>query len=87
MLHELKSWPEFYGAAVSGEKRFEVRLNDRGFRVADELLLREYDPEREEYTGRSAQFLVTYILDSVNDVIPRGISPDYVVMSIAPLDA
>src|SRR3954470_11426726 len=40
--HELKCWPEFYKALVSGEKTFELRKNDRGFRVGDVLWLREW---------------------------------------------
>lgn len=44
MRHELKSWPEQFQAVVDGTKTFEVRVNDRGFTSADELLLREFVP-------------------------------------------
>ena len=43
-------------------KPFEVRKNDRGFEVGDILDLREFDPEKEEYTGCRCEYLVTYIL-------------------------
>lgn len=82
-IHELKSWPEWFDATVSGRKTFDVRINDRGFTVGDRLLLREWNPESEQYTGRSALFDVTYVMDTDGDVISRGISSDYVVMAIA----
>jgi len=42
--HELKTWPEFFEQTRSGRKKFELRRNDRDFRVEDELLLKEFDP-------------------------------------------
>lgn len=50
MIHELKVWPEFFDALANQTKNFEVRKNDRGFRVRDELLLKEYDTEK-GFTG------------------------------------
>lgn len=43
-VHELKTWPEPYAATVSGAKTFEIRKDDRGFRVNDILRLREWVP-------------------------------------------
>jgi len=42
--HELKTWPEFFEATRRGQKKFELRRDDRpeGFQVGDELLLREF---------------------------------------------
>ena len=61
-VHELKSWPEFFVPVAIGVKPFEVRKDDRGFQVGDLLLLREWNPNREEYTGRELRRWVTYIL-------------------------
>ena len=36
MVHELKCWPEYFEAVISGAKTFEVRKNDRDFAVRDE---------------------------------------------------
>lgn len=44
MIHELKTWTEYFQAIVSGEKTFEIRENDRGFRVGDTLILRQWTP-------------------------------------------
>jgi hypothetical protein len=46
-LHALKCWPEFFAAILGGQKRHEVRHDDRGFKVGDRLLLREWDPAPE----------------------------------------
>lgn len=44
MRHELKTWPEFYRAVQDNKKTFELRFNDRDYKVGDELLLREFEP-------------------------------------------
>lgn len=46
MRHELKTWPEYYGPISTGEKPFEIRVNDRDFEVGDILVLREFKPCR-----------------------------------------
>lgn len=46
MKHELKTWPEFFRACRSGDKTFELRYNDRDYKVGDELELNEFEPCR-----------------------------------------
>jgi ASC-1-like (ASCH) protein len=41
--HELKILPEYFEAVRSGEKRFELRKNDRNFKVGDWVGLREFN--------------------------------------------
>lgn len=73
--HELKCWPQFFQATREGTKRFELRRNDRDFRVGDELLLKEWDPKAEYgspadntepvgYTGREIKVRVDWIMDT-----------------------
>lgn len=62
MMHELKILPEFFKAVRSYDKRFEIRKNDRNFKVGDSILLREWDGEN-GYTGRTYQAEITYITD------------------------
>lgn len=50
MVHELKTLPEYFQAVKEKRKPFEVRKNDRNFKVGDSLYLREWTGE--EYTGR-----------------------------------
>jgi len=78
MEHELKTWPPFFQAVVDGTKTFEIRKNDRGFNPGDTLMLREWDNERKDYTGRSIEKTVTYILDGTGDGM--GLEKEYVCM-------
>lgn len=75
MIHELKTEPQFFEAVVDSSKTFEVRKNDRDFRVGDYLALNELDDTREGYTGRSVLLEITYIL---ND--ERLCKPEYVII-------
>ena len=75
--HELKSWPENFGAVLDG-RPFEVRKFDRQFEVGDTLLLREWDPVTEMYTGGKCRRDVTHILSGA-----PGIDPDYCVLGIS----
>ena len=63
MLHVLKVAPEHFDAVASGVKPFDVRRNDRPFRVGDMLQLRDYINGDDYYTGRVVQKAITYILD------------------------
>jgi ASC-1-like (ASCH) protein len=76
--HKLKIWPEYFEAVLSCKKRFEVRKADRDFRVGDDLLLMEWDPDAEKYTGRTLRKGVTYILKGNN----FGVEDGFVVMSL-----
>lgn len=77
-IHDLKCWPEFYAAIQSGAKRFEVRENDRDFRVGDVLILREWSNDAHVYTGQETWHRVTYMLTGGS----FGLAPGFVVMSI-----
>jgi hypothetical protein len=77
MEHELKTWPEFFARVWDGTKRFELRLDDRGFQGGDTLLLREWSKPN-GYSGRALRVYVPYLLGGQWP----GLQPDYVVMSI-----
>lgn len=44
--HEIKCRPEYFARLVSGQKRFEIRLNDRDYQVGDTLIIREHDEKK-----------------------------------------
>ncbi len=82
-IHELKVWPEFYNAVVSGDKTFELRRNDRpgGYCVGDRLILKEWKLGV-GFTGREAAVEVTYVMSGI---MPFPNAPDlsgWVIMSI-----
>lgn len=74
--HELKCWPDFFQHILNGDKTFEVRLNDRDYKVGDLLLLKEWDAGN--YLGRMCLVRVTYLLPGGS----FGVTDDHVVMAI-----
>lgn len=60
-IHEVKIGAAFFEEAACGKKNFELRRNDRGYRVGDLLELQEY--KNGEYTGRTCRKLITYMLE------------------------
>lgn len=79
MFHELKTHPAPFQAARSEVKTFELRKNDRDFKVNDTLILREFDPLT-GYTGALLLRRITYILTD-NFELPS----QYCIMSMRPL--
>lgn len=63
-VHKLKIIPEYYDAVRTGIKIFEVRKNDRNFKVGDILILKEWDATRKDFTGRTARRIISYIFDN-----------------------
>lgn len=59
---EKKVWPGFFQKMFDGEKNFELRLADFECDPGDALILREWDPETREYTGRVLEKKVAYVL-------------------------
>ena len=85
-VHELKTWPEYFQALLDGRKTFELRLDDRGFKVGDLLLLREYDRCADEYTGRETTRLISYRLGPENcSPFTNGLQPEYCVLGLWPM--
>lgn len=78
-FHELKVWPEFYEAIREGVKTFEIRKDDRGFRIGDELYLREWCPKKQNYTGARSRRWITYILKGGQ----FGLEPGYVALGLS----
>lgn len=71
MTHELKTWPEYFNPILTGSKTFEVRKDDRCYKVGDTLHLKEYNlggagmSEHDLtgfYTGRELKVTITFIL-------------------------
>lgn len=89
VIHELKCWPKFFTAIAEGRKRHDLRrADDRGFGLGDRVRLREFDPEREEYTGRVQDVLITYITsaDQPCALSNAALDRSYCILSIALLN-
>lgn len=59
--HELKVWTKFFTPLKDEIKTFEIRNNDRNFKVGDRLWLRDFSPETGEYSGDYIFREVTYM--------------------------
>lgn len=77
-VHELKIHPEYIKDVATGFKNFEVRKADRQFAIGDRLLLKEWCPIKERYTGVICLRKVIYILKGGQ----FGIEDGYVVLGI-----
>ena len=77
MTHELKCWPNEFNAVLRGQKKFEFRKNDRDFRAGEYLLLREWEPTEDKYSGLELRVYITYILTE-----GFGLPEGYCIMSI-----
>lgn len=81
MVHELKTWSNYFQLMTSGEKTFELRKNDRGFLAGHELLLREYNPLTQTYTGQTLRRKITYVLEN-SEAEEFGLKPGYCIMGL-----
>ncbi|RLC27812.1 MAG: hypothetical protein DRH37_10300 [Deltaproteobacteria bacterium] len=61
MKIEKKVWPEYFQKILDGKKTYELRLADWQCSEGDILVLREWDPEIKQYTGRVVEKTVTYV--------------------------
>lgn len=101
VIHDLKCWPQYFWSVVRGEKPFEIRKNDRNFKVGDYLGLQEYDPM---LADKALESLESSDPESVDQAIQKGYTGQnslfeityitdfqqqagYVVMGIRPIAA
>ncbi len=59
---EKKVQPEYFQKILNGDKKYELRLADFDINEGDILILREWDPEIKDYTGRTIEKKVTMVL-------------------------
>ena len=85
--HELKTDPDVFAQSYAGKKEWEIRYNDRDFKIDDFLILRETKYSGEEmkqgkpleYTGRVLERIIDYVLPQGS----YGLADGWVVMSIS----
>ncbi len=83
VTHHLKCWPEYLDMLIDGRKRFEVRKDDRGFRVGDTLHLRGWSRDigpSGDFDGREHTMRVTMIMHGSQ----FGIADGHVLMGVEP---
>ncbi|MBU5331435.1 DUF3850 domain-containing protein [Anaerocolumna aminovalerica] len=75
-VHDLKTESIYFSDVLSGLKHFELRINDRNFKVGDILILNE--TINNIYTGRKIERRITYILENY-----QGLLENYCILGIA----
>lgn len=76
--HELKTAPEFIPWVLEGLKTFEIRRDDRDYRVGDSLELKPWTAEKGFMLGLAPVVYVRYIL---RDVPAFGLRRGFCIMS------
>lgn len=85
-VHELKTWPGYFQKIVDGRKNFEARVNDRVFMEGDTVVLREWDPDSKQYTGRTLTKRVGYVAHKVDRLPPPEVVREHGISVFALLD-
>ena len=67
----------------SGTKNFEYRKNDRDFQVGDALILKEFNPAIQMYSGDTITVKITYLLQGIA-AIRVGVPEGFCIMGISP---
>lgn len=62
MRIEKKVWPEYFQAILDGRKNYELRLADFECNPGDTLVLKEWNPDTKEYTGRVFEKEATFVV-------------------------
>jgi hypothetical protein len=76
-IHAIKTVNPYFNLASQDLKPFEVRKNDRHYKVGDWIILREYSPELDQYSNKFLTGRIVYILDKFN-----AIQEGYCILSI-----
>lgn len=84
MIHQVKLQRQFFEQKIEGCKSWELRIDDRNYRIGDYLGENEID-EAGDYTGR-------FVIEKIVDILYPGEAPDgslgkgYVILSTVPCD-
>ena len=78
MVHELKIQPKYFKMVKWGIKKFELRKDDRNYKVGDLITLREY--ENGEYTGKEIKNLPIWCI--LRDCPEYGLKEGYCILGL-----
>ncbi len=75
--HHLKIKSEYFNLVTSGVKKFEIRKNDRNFKVGDLVYLDEVNKENKLTGSMIGPYLIKYIFQGGE----YGLDPEYVIFN------
>jgi hypothetical protein len=82
--HHLKSWPQYFRPIKEGKRTHELRRNDRNFEVGDFILLEEFDPVTQKYTGDRCKVEITSMTSTSQPcaMSSEALDPAFCILSI-----
>lgn len=83
MTHALKTWMPFFSEQEKGYKLFELRKDDRPYKVGDKFLSQEFDSKNNTYTGKENTYLIAYIL---RDAEIFGLKQGYCILQLKEIE-
>lgn len=76
-IHEVKCNTEYFQRVATGQKRFEIRKNDRDYQVGDILHMYEFYPDEKQTTNWGSMIPVKIVYMTSYKQLPG-----YVVLGI-----
>lgn len=76
--HALKILPKYFNDLKNG-KNFELRKDDRNYKVGDKLVLYVYDEDAGRYTGEYVTKTIAYVL---RDCGKYGLKKGYCILAL-----
>lgn len=67
--HHLKAVPETFDPIASGLRTFDIRLDDRGFKVGHRIKYHRYDERSPEAVGLTCTKTISYVLYGVEEQV------------------
>ncbi len=84
--HRLKTRPEYYDDVLSGAKTFELRRDDRDFKVGDTVILEQFFPENHRYAGYTGAEILKKIVYILRNVPEFGLMPGFAILGLGAYD-
>ena len=81
-IHRVKILPIFFKAIIQNRKPFEIRKNDRNYKIGDDVILHEW--ENEKFTGRFCIVTIKEIFD-ISFIAPEYIAFTFDLISLGNL--
>lgn len=79
MIHHIKCWPEYFESIENGIKTFELRKDDRNYKIGDTLVIRDFDPDTATYSGK---FLIRIVNYKMSDSL-MGLQYGYCILGLS----
>ncbi len=82
-VHFLKCKPEYFNDLTSGSKPFDLRPDDRDYRVGDYLAVRPFEPRKPDAHFERVTYLkVTYVMRRDDSVGKQALRPGWCVLGV-----